>query len=88
MFNIASSPPRAAVVRLRAGAPHELRKQPSSNNLAVHRHTSVLSSQSMSTDVSRARREVPPERAAAAKARLEQRKKAKKAEAQKENIRA
>ncbi len=87
MFNIASSPPKAALVRPRpATVSHELTKQRANNNLAIHRQASVTSSQIPSADISRVRKELPPERAAAAKARLEQKRRAKEAAVQKENI--
>lgn len=79
MFNLTSSPPKAAVVRSR---PNELTKQRSSNNLGA------LPVPSTVADTSRVRKEMAPDRLAAAKARLEQKKRTKEADMQKENIRA
>lgn len=79
MFNIASSPPKAAFVRPRTS---ELTKQRSNNNIGVHRTTSVLSTSRIG---SRPKREIDPERMAAAQARLEEKKRLRDAEAQKEN---
>jgi predicted nucleic acid-binding Zn-ribbon protein len=73
MFNIASSPPKAAVVRLRKS--DDLSRKSSTNDLESGGRTGNMASSrlsSMDESNSRARRMVPPERAAAAKARLEQ----------------
>lgn len=89
MFNIASSPPKAAVVR--SQTPGELTRQRSNNDLAARRLANLSSSRSSTLDGSKPRVALPPERAAAARARLEQ-KNAEKKRAQalggdKENIR-
>jgi len=70
MFNIASSPPKAAVVRSQTSG--ELSRQRSNNNLAAHRLANLSSSRVSSLDGSKQRVALPPERAAAARARLEQ----------------
>jgi hypothetical protein len=91
MFNIASSPPRAAVVRPQTSG--ELSRQRSNNNLTARRLANLSSSGVSSLEGSRQRVALPPDRAAAARARLE-RKNAEKKRAQdlggernKENIR-
>jgi len=91
MLNIASSPPRAAVVRSQTSG--ELSRQRSNNNLAARRLANLSSSGVSSLEGSRHRVALPPDRAAAARARLE-RKNAEKKRAQdlggernKENIR-
>jgi len=78
MFNIASSPPKADFVRSRTS---ELTKQRSNNNLGAQR--SALTPRKES---SRPRRDMDPDRIAAAKARLEEKKRLKVSEAQKENV--
>jgi hypothetical protein len=88
IFNLASSPPKVAMVRFRGS--DEI-SGGSNENAASHRYPTTSSSRLSSMDGSRTRRELPPERAAAAKARLEQ-KNAEKKRAQamgrdKENIR-
>lgn len=80
MFNIASSPPKAAFVRPRTNG---LDKQRSNNNMGAHRATSIISTSRIG---SRPKREIDPERMAAAQARLEEKKRLRDAEAQKENI--
>lgn len=70
MFNIASSPPKAAVVRSQTSG--ELTRQRSNNNLAARRLANLSSSRSSTLDGSKPRVALPPERAAAARARLEQ----------------
>ena len=86
MFNIPSSPPKPAGVWSRSSD-----KQRSNNGIAGRRTENVASSRLSSMEGSRTRQTLPPERAAAAKARLEQ-KNAEKKRAQalgveKENIR-
>jgi hypothetical protein len=88
MFNLASSPPKVALVRSRTS---DENSGGLNENIASHRYITASSSRLSSMDCSRTRRELPPERAAAAKARLEQ-KNAEKKRAQamgrdKENIR-
>jgi hypothetical protein len=70
MFNIPSSPPKAAMVRPRAS--DNFARQKSHNGLSHHRLANMASSRLSSMESSRARGFIPPERAAAAKARLEQ----------------
>lgn len=70
MFNIASSPPKAAVVRSQTSG--ELSRQRSNNDLAARRLANLSSSRVSSLDGSKQRVALPPERAAAARARLEQ----------------
>lgn len=89
MFNIASSPPKATIVQSRDV---ELSRQKSNGGLSGRRHAHVSSSQLSSSEGSRARTALPPERAAAAKARLEQKnaekKRAQESGIEKENIRS
>jgi hypothetical protein len=89
MFNIASSPPKPAMVRSRD---NELSRKRSQGDLTGRRYAHVSSSRPSRLENSRARVILPPERAAAAKSRLEQRntekKRAQAIEAEKENIRA
>jgi hypothetical protein len=91
MFNIASSPPKAAVVRSQTSG--ELSRQRSNNNLAARRLANLSSSRVSSLDGSKQRVALPPERAAAARARLEQKNAEKKraqdagGERNKENLR-
>ncbi len=70
MFNIPSSPPKAAVVRSQTSS--ELSRQRSNNDLAARRLATLTSSRVSSSDGSKQRVALPPERAAAARARLEQ----------------
>jgi hypothetical protein len=92
MFNIASSPPKAAVVRSQTSS--EFSRQRSSNDLAARRLATLTSSRVSSLDSSKQRVALPPERAAAARARLEQKNAEKKraqglgGERNKENIRS
>jgi hypothetical protein len=69
MFNIPSSPPKAAVVRSQTSS--ELSRQRSNNDLAARRLATLTSSRVSSLDGSKQRVALPPERAAAARARLE-----------------
>lgn len=89
MFNVASSPPKAAIVRPRVS--NELSRQKSNSNLGTRVPTNLSSSRGTGSDTSRVRGCIPPERAAAAKARLEQKqaekKRAKAQSADKENVR-
>lgn len=84
MFNIPSSPPKPVMMRTRTSG--DLARQRSSNDI-LGRQTNMSSSHM--SDGSRARGNLPPERLAAAKARLEQKTAEKKAklDGQKENIR-
>ena len=88
MFNIASSPPKPATVR---SQDNELLRKNSQGDLTGQRHIHGPSSRPSSSENSRARVVLPPERAAAAKARLEKRnaekKKAHAIGAEKENTR-
>ncbi|KAF4636700.1 hypothetical protein G7Y89_g1390 [Cudoniella acicularis] len=88
MFNIASSPPKPAIMRSRASM--ELPRQKVGNETHDRRHKSIASSRLSSMDTSRARNTIPPERAAAARARLKQKNAEKKRVqalgAEKENI--
>ncbi|KAL2068171.1 hypothetical protein VTL71DRAFT_16269 [Oculimacula yallundae] len=70
MFNIASSPPKAAMVRPRVS--NELLRQKSNSNLGSRQNANMASSRISNIDSSRMRNPIPPERAAAARARLEQ----------------
>ncbi|KAH7321723.1 spindle pole body formation-associated protein-domain-containing protein [Rhexocercosporidium sp. MPI-PUGE-AT-0058] len=87
MFNIASSPPRAAMVRPRVS--HELSRQKSNGNIS-RQNANMASSRVSNLDSSRMRNPIPPERAAAARARLEQKqaekRKAQSSGADKENL--
>ncbi|CZT46288.1 uncharacterized protein RSE6_06697 [Rhynchosporium secalis] len=88
MFNISSSPPKAATVRPRGS--NELSRQKSNSNINARQNANTASSRASNMDSSRMRIPIPPERAAAARARLEQ-KQAEKRRAQvlggdKENI--
>jgi len=89
MFNIASSPPKAAVVRSQTSG--ELTRQRSNNDLVARRLANLSSSRLSSLDGSKPRVALPPERAAAARARLEQKnaekKRGKALAGDKENIR-
>jgi len=88
MFNIPSSPPKPAMMRPRVS--DELPRKRSSNDLLGRRQQSVNSSQMTGSEGSRVRGNLPPERAAAARARLEQKlaeKKRAKLEGDKENVR-
>jgi Cut12 conserved domain len=91
MFNIAASPPKAAVVRSQTSG--ELSRQRSHNDIAARRLQNFSSSRVSSLDGSKQRVALPPERAAAARARLEQKNAEKKraqelvGERNKENIR-
>ena len=91
MFNIPASPPKAAVVRSQTSG--ELSRQRSNNDLAARRLATLTSSRMSSLDGSKQRVTLPPERAAAARARLEQKNMEKKrahemgGERNKENIR-
>jgi len=70
MFNMGSSPPKSTIVRPRAS--DELpRERPVANHVA-RRNTYLASSRLSSLEGSRTRCTLPPERAAAARARLEQ----------------
>ncbi|KAG4440243.1 hypothetical protein IFR05_004262 [Cadophora sp. M221] len=69
MFNIASSPPKAAIVRPRVS--NELSRQKSNSNIN-RQNANMASSRVSNLDSSRMRNPIPPERAAAARARLEQ----------------
>ncbi|PVH78660.1 hypothetical protein DL98DRAFT_516674 [Cadophora sp. DSE1049] len=69
MFNIASSPPKAAVVRPRVS--NELSRQKSNSNINSRQNANIASSRVSNLDSSRMRNPIPPERAAAARARLE-----------------
>ncbi|KAH7393394.1 spindle pole body formation-associated protein-domain-containing protein [Cadophora sp. MPI-SDFR-AT-0126] len=69
MFNIASSPPKAAVVRPRVS--NELSRQRSTGNINSRQNANMVSSHVSNLDSSRMRNPIPPERAAAARARLE-----------------
>ncbi|KAL5319744.1 hypothetical protein ACEPPN_012800 [Leptodophora sp. 'Broadleaf-Isolate-01'] len=69
MFNIASSPPKAAIVRPRVS--NELSRQKSNSNIN-RQNGNMASSRVSNLDSSRMRNPIPPERAAAARARLEQ----------------
>jgi hypothetical protein len=86
MFNIASSPPKPAMVRSRSSD-----EQKSNRDIAARRPTNVASSQLSSTEGSRVRQALTPQRAAAAKARLAQKnaekKRAQSLRVEKENIR-
>ncbi|KAH6684479.1 spindle pole body formation-associated protein-domain-containing protein [Halenospora varia] len=70
MFNIASSPPKPVVLRSRASA--ELPRRKSGNEVNEKQPKNIVSSRLSSMDGSRVRTFIPPERAAAARARLEQ----------------
>ncbi|KAI9049467.1 hypothetical protein LZ554_006498 [Drepanopeziza brunnea f. sp. 'monogermtubi'] len=83
MFNIASSPPKAAIVRPRVS--NELPRQKSNSNMGSRLTTNLASSRGVTSDTARVRGSIPPERAAAAKARLEQ-KQAEKRRAQAANV--
>ncbi|TVY84181.1 hypothetical protein LSUE1_G000956 [Lachnellula suecica] len=88
MFNIPSSPPKPVARRPRAS--DELPRKRSSNDLLGRRQGNINSSHFSGSEVSRARSNLPPERAAAARARLEQKnaeKKRAKLEGEKENMR-
>lgn len=91
MFNIPASPPKAAVARSQTSG--ELSRQRSNNDLAARRLATLTSSRVSSLDGSKQRVTLPPERAAAARARLEQKNAEKKrvhemgGERNKENIR-
>ncbi|CAL3965785.1 hypothetical protein PZA11_002645 [Diplocarpon coronariae] len=69
MFNIASSPPKAAVVRPRVSK--ELPRQKSNSNIVSRRDETTTSRHPLSSESLRVKGSIPPERAAAAKARLE-----------------
>jgi len=69
MFNIASNPPKAAVVRPRVS--NELSRQKSNSNINSRQNANMASSRVSNLDSSRMRNPIPPERAAAARARLE-----------------
>lgn len=88
MFSIASSPPKPAIIQSRDSP---LSRHISKHDLTRRRHAHMSSSRLSSLEGSRARVALPPHRAAAAKARLEQRNAEKKrthtVEAEKENIR-
>lgn len=87
MFNIPSSP-KPAMMRPRVS--DDLPRKRSSNDLLGRRQPSVNSSQMPGSESSRVRGNLPPERAAAARARLEQKnaeKKRAKMEGEKVNIR-
>ncbi|CZR60077.1 uncharacterized protein PAC_09972 [Phialocephala subalpina] len=92
MFNIASSPPKAALMR--AHTSNDLSRQRSNNDLGPRRpaNASVPTSRMSSQEPSKARAPLPPERAAAAKARLEEKRaeraKARASSAGKENVKA
>jgi hypothetical protein len=70
MFNIPSSPPKPVMMRSRAS--NELARKRSSNDLLGRRQGNFNSSRLSGSEGSRMRGNLPPERAAAAKARLEQ----------------
>jgi hypothetical protein len=70
MFNLASSPPKTAMVRSRGL--DEITQPRSTNDLTTRRHANIASSRLSSIEGSKARVTLPPERAAAAKARLHQ----------------
>ena len=88
MFNLASSPPKVAMIRSR----NSEAKERVGENLLGRRFTNVHSSRLSSIEGSKARRDLPPDRVAAAKARLEQKnaekKKAQALESDKENHRS
>ncbi|KAK0116242.1 hypothetical protein ONS95_013267 [Cadophora gregata] len=69
IFSIASSPPKAAVVRPRIS--NELSRQESQSNINSRQNANTASSRLSNLDSSRMRNPIPPERAAAARARLE-----------------
>jgi hypothetical protein len=91
MLNIASSPPKAAMVRSQTSG--ELSRQRPINDLAARRLAHLSSGRLSSLDGSKPRVTLPPERAAAARARLEQKNAEKKrmqalgSDMDKENIR-
>jgi len=91
MFNIASSPPKPAMVRSRSS--DKLSTQRSIGDLAGRRHADISSSRLLKAERSgsKGKSTLPPERAAAAKARLQQKnaekKKAHALSTGKENIR-
>lgn len=88
MFNIASSPPKPVMLRSRTSA--ELPQRKSGYEVKEKQPRSIVSSRLSSMDGSRIRTFIPPERAAAARARLEQKnaekKKAQAMGREKENI--
>ncbi|TVY22019.1 hypothetical protein LARI1_G000086 [Lachnellula arida] len=87
MFNIPSSPPKPAMMRSHAS--DELARKRSNNDAQSRRQGNVNSSRLSALEGSRTRGNLPPERAAAARARLEQKnaeKKKSKPEGDKENI--
>ncbi|KAE8446638.1 hypothetical protein EG329_011831 [Mollisiaceae sp. DMI_Dod_QoI] len=69
IFNIASSPPKAALMRTHAS--NELSRKRSNNNLGSRRPSHIISGRISGQELSKMRVPLPPERAAAAKARLE-----------------
>lgn len=87
MFNIASSPPKPVMIRSRDAEPS---KQHPNGDISGKRQKHVASTQHSDLESSRPRGDMPPERAAAAKARLEkknaEKKRAKAWGADKENI--
>ncbi|TVY42970.1 hypothetical protein LSUB1_G001282 [Lachnellula subtilissima] len=87
MFNIPSSPPKP--VMMRSHDSDELARKGSSNHLQSRRQGNANSSRLSAVEGSRMRGNLPPERAAAARARLEQKnaeKKKAKSGGDKENI--
>jgi hypothetical protein len=70
MFNIASSPPKAAMIRSKTTG--ELSRKRSVHELADRQPANTSTSRLSSMDGSKARAPLPPDRAAAARARLEQ----------------
>ncbi|PBP24173.1 urease accessory protein [Diplocarpon rosae] len=88
MFNIASSPPKAAVVRPRVS--RELSRQKSNSNIISSQNETTAASHPISSERSRVKGSIPPERAAAAKARLErkqaEKRRAQASEVNKENL--
>jgi regulator of replication initiation timing/plasmid maintenance system antidote protein VapI len=79
MFNMPSSPPKNVFLK---PTTTELNKQMSTNNLVP-----LVSTGSTNPDMSRVRREMPPDRMAAAKARLEEKKRLKGLTTHKESFR-
>jgi hypothetical protein len=88
MFNFTSSPPNPGICR--PGTEDEVPGRRSAGNFAGQRQVNVASSQLPSVEGSRTRSTLPPERAAAARARLERKnadkKRAQALGAEKENI--
>ncbi|TVY47996.1 hypothetical protein LOCC1_G001704 [Lachnellula occidentalis] len=87
MFNIPSSLPKPSIMRSHSS--NELARKRSDKDIQSRRHGNVNSSRLSAFEGSRVRGNLPPERAAAARARLEQKnaeKKKSKPEEDKENI--